>query len=281
MNSKALNTIGTSAKRIGLLIRNRFYDEGPGLGIGLGVIAGINLLSLLMSGSVWFNDPHYLTAWTFAIFVGMIVLSLNSFRGMHDGKAGVDWMLLPASPLEKYLAAALDCFIIYPLLAAGSATLLSWLLSLIQTAVQSSSQIGTMPRLNPEAPSFWSPLTAGGFRLWGELAIMGSIIMAGSATFRKNPLIKTAGIAIVYSLVMGGIIMIAALIFFKGRNFNFGYTLMGDMSDFEIGNRVLSSRAGNAIKVLFDIAQYALLPLFTVFYGYFKVYEKEARDEVQ
>lgn len=279
MKNGTLNTIAASLKRIGLLIRNRFYDEGPGLGIGLAVIAGINLLSLLLAGQAWFNSQGSLGIWSVIITVGVIVISISAFKGMHDGKAGVDWMLLPASPLEKYIAAAVDCCIVYPLLAAGSATLLSWLLSLIQKAIMLHSSNPLMQAYASQI-QFWTPMMAGGFKFWGELAITAAVAMAGSATFRKNPFIKTAGIAILYSLVAGAIMMILILIFFRSGNIS-SSGILGDLGVIQFGGRELSSRANRAIRILVDIAQYGLLPLFAVFYGYFKVYEKEARDEVQ
>ncbi len=35
------------------------------------------------------------------------------------------------------------------------------------------------------------------------------------------------------------------------------------------------------MDVIMQIVRYALIPLFALFYGYFRVAEKEARDEVQ
>ena len=46
------------------------------------------------------------------------------------------------------------------------------------------------------------------------------------------------------------------------------------IGDFSIG-------AEPAVDVVLGVVRYALVPLFALLYGYFRVAEKEARDEVQ
>ncbi|MFZ3109445.1 MAG: hypothetical protein WA234_01975 [Rectinemataceae bacterium] len=43
----------------------------------------------------------------------------------------------------------------------------------------------------------------------------------------------------------------------------------------------LSVNMSPAIDTILDIVRYALIPIFALLYGYFRVAEKEARDEVQ
>ena len=48
-----------------------------------------------------------------------------------------------------------------------------------------------------------------------------------------------------------------------------------------MANLKISRRAQDALRILFEVAYYASLPLLAVSFGAFKVIEKEGRDEVQ
>ena len=257
-----------SFRRCTLLVRNRLYDEAGSVGIGAAVMVGLNLLGLILSRRAWLNESGSDQAWSFAVILGGLLLASQAFKGMHDGKAGSEWLLLPASPLEKYAAAAADYLVIYPLVASAGAALASLLLSLLERALGGAG--GTV----------WTPVLAGGFRAWGEYSIAAVILMTGSASFRKAPLIKTAGVVTVYVLAMSLLAFIGVLIFFSNNAEASGSVLRveGLAINFE---RKLSEGAVKAETTLLDIARYGLAPLFALLYGYFRVFEKEARDEVQ
>jgi hypothetical protein len=257
-----------SLRRCALLVRNRLYDEAGSVAVGAAVMVGLNLLGLVLSRRAWLNETGSDQAWSFAVILGGLLLASQAFKGMHDGKAGSEWLLLPASPLEKYAAAAADYLVIYPLAASAGAALASLLLSLVERA------------LGGPGGSVWSPVLAGGFRAWGEYAIAATILMAGSASFRKAPLVKTAGVLTVYVLAMSLLAFIGIIVFF-GHSGDTGDSVLrvgGLAVNFE---RKLSEGAMRAEGTLLDIARYGLAPAFALLYGYFRVFEKEARDEVQ
>jgi hypothetical protein len=258
-----------SLRRCALLVRNRLYDEASSLGVGAAVIVGLNLLGLILSKRAWLNQTGGTQLWSFAVVLGGLLLAAQAFKGMHAGKAGSEWLLLPASPLEKYAAAAADYLLIYPLAAAAAASLASLLLSLLERALGGTG--GTI----------WTPLALGGFRGWGEYAIAAALLMAGSASFRKAPLVKTAGIATVYVLAMSLLAFVGVLIFFN-HNGEANYSVLRvEGMALNFGGKTLSEGAIKAETLLLDIARYGLAPLFALSYGYFRVFEKEARDEVQ
>jgi len=258
-----------SLRRCVLLVRNRLYDEAGAVGVGAAVMVGLNLLGLILSKRAWLNSSGSAQAWSFAVILGGLLLASQAFKGMHDGKAGSEWLLLPASPLEKYAAAAADYLVIYPLAASAAAALASLLLSLAERALGGPGGI------------VWTPALAGGFRGWGEYAIAAALLMTGSASFRKAPLIKTAGVATVYVLAMSLLAFIGVLIFFN-KNGEASYSVLRiEGMALNFGGKTLSAEAMRAESLLLDIARYGLTPVFALLYGYFRVFEKEARDEVQ
>ena len=165
-----------SFRRCALLVRNRLYDEAGSVGIGAAVMVGLNLLGLILSRRAWLNESGSDQAWSFAVILGGLLLASQAFKGMHDGKAGSEWLLLPASPLEKYAAAAADYLVIYPLVASAGAALASLLLSLLERALGGAG--GTV----------WTPVLAGGFRAWGEYAIAATILMRVRIAAHTGPI---------------------------------------------------------------------------------------------
>jgi len=255
-----------SFERLALLVRNRALEDFPSIAIVAGILAGINLLSILIVGKAVMNDPDG-QSWTFTISLAGLILASSAFKGMHDGRSGTDWLLLPATSLEKYAAALVSYLILLPVAAAIGATGLSAILSLIELIA------------GGQGGRILNPIQAFGIKGWIDFATGALVLAAGSATFRKRALIKTLGIVIVTVLVASGLLFVA---FIGVRNIqgvpvpfvrmsDGGWNINGDMS----------MKASPALDVLLGIVRYAFVPLFALLYGYFRVAEKEARDEVQ
>jgi len=263
--TKATLSTPFSVTRVALLCRNRALEDLPALAIGGGVLIGLNFLTLLFAGRAAMNTDGQ--SWTFAIMLAGFILASAAFRGMHDGRGGTDWILLPASSAEKYVAALFSYLVIYPIAASLSAMALSAILSLIELAV------------GGPGGKIWNPITAISLRGWANYAITALVLAVGSATFRKRALIKTIGAIVAYSLVAAGVFFLVIFIVRDLRglpSFSFaashgGFSLDGDFA----------WKAPPVASVLFDIARYAILPIAALAYGYFRVTEKEALDEVQ
>ena len=262
-----LGTMGGrfSPARAALLVRNRALEDGPGLGIGLGIVLGANVLSLVVSHRAFLNSAGG-QGWSTAIVLAGLILSAYAFKGMHDGKAGSDWILLPATPLEKYLAALLSYLVLYPFLAAAAATGASALLHLAESLAG-----GPGGRI-------WTPFQAGILEDYADYAVASLVFIAGSASFRKRAPLKTIGAVTAYGLALASLFLGGLALLHAGR---------GDL-DFRYMNGIFSAEGGidsdrieRIGKFLFEGIRLVLAPLFALLYGYFRVFEKEARDEVQ
>jgi bacteriorhodopsin len=187
---------------------------------------------------------------------------------MHDGKAGTEWILLPATPLENYAAALVSYLLVYPLAASLLATGSSAFLALVQGLVGGRS--GTI----------WTPALAGGLELYAQYAIAAVVFLAGSASFRKRAVLKTAGLAVAYVFSVAVVVFLLLWAFFgeeargAAGGLSEGFRLVFDAKD-------LGEGAERALKAICDAMYFGVLPLFALLYGYFRVFEKEARDEVQ
>lgn len=268
MNAKTLER-RFSIERIVLLLRNRIYEETPAVGIVAAIVFVSNILSLWVSHQAFFNAPRrHGAAWIATIAVGGLFIAGNSFKDMHDGKAGTEWLLLPATPLEKYAAAFLDSVVVFPVAGALLCLSLSAFLELISRVLGGVS--GTV----------WMPLDSGTIRAWAAYAIAAAVFLAGSASFRKIPILKTIGVASVFFLVVAGLVMVGARVLFGGGN---GAAMNMDFfnGEFTFDVSKVSQRAQDVVRLLFDVARYAILPAFAILFGASKVIEKEGLDEVQ
>jgi hypothetical protein len=255
-----------SIERIALLVRNRALEDFPALAIGTGIVLGLNLLSLVIEGKAAMNKSDG-QPWTFVISLAGILLASAAFRGMHDGRAGTDWILLPATGLEKYAAALLSYLILLPIVASIVAVALSALLSLIGLVL-----VGTGGQI-------WNPLAEFGLKGYIGYATACLVLAAGSATFRKRALIKTFGVAVVYLLAAAGILI--ALMYFARRAAGLPVPGISFLhGDFNIDGD-FSFDTPPAVDTILAFVRYALVPVSALLFGYFRVAEKEARDEVQ
>jgi hypothetical protein len=260
-----------SFARVALLTRNRLLDEASVAGIGAALIFALNLLGLLVARRAFFNAAAFGEGlWIPTIFVAGILLAAQAFRGMHDGKGGTDWMLLPATPLEKYAAAFLDSVVLFPLAAATAGALMSALLALLERAVGGSGG------------PVWTPFRIEALRAWADYAAAAVVLLAGSAAFRKAALIKTLGLGVAYSLVVGLILAGGLWAFFGGGSGDIPlFARPGLWMGASGSGMKVSAAALRAVRVDADVARYAILPAFAILFGAAKVAEKESRDEVQ
>ncbi|MCE5256874.1 MAG: hypothetical protein LLF89_08535 [Spirochaetaceae bacterium] len=257
-----------SIERTAILIRNRAFEDLPGILIGAGLLLGINLLSIVAAKRAVFNDGSG-QAWTFFLLGAGILFSSYAFKGMHDGKSGLDWILLPATPLEKYLAALIEYIILYPLVGAALTLGLSALLSLFESMA------------GGRGGRIWMPGFSDALRAWGEYAVVALWFLAGSATFRRKSFLKSAGVLMAYMLVM----MIGFFLVLASRRSSANGVVLNEMFYMNGRNGFIGGSFPEAVQsalgTVVDVLRYAVLPVFSLGYGYLRVVEKEVRDEVQ
>lgn len=261
-----------SFERVALLLKNRTLDDLPSLLIGVGILFGVNLLSIIGTGYALFNRGNN-QIWTVFLLGSGIVLSGYAFREMHDEKASLDWILLPATSLEKYVAALVEYVVLYPFIGALVVMGLSGLLSALELVAGSPGGHIWTP-----GPDFGSAMST-----WGNYAVFSLWFVAGSATFRRKPLLKSAGSLLVYVLVMTGFVFSILVAHRIPRDIAFdssAYSFMWNGAGRYMASP-LSGGAVAALNIILNVVLYGIVPIFCIGYGYLRVEEKEVRDEVQ
>ncbi len=255
-----------SFERVALLARNRLLEDVAPFVIALGTLAALNLLSLLLGGVAFLNHASPRsgqTGWPFLIWLGGVLLAGRAFSQMHNGRGGSDWILLPATPFEKYAAAFVSYLVVYPLAAGLAASGLSAVLEGLTSLLGGSPGVIFNPLAGLDEGS-----------LFGYLFFV-TAALAASARFGKLSLVKAGALFAAWAAFLGFLFMLGLLLSTpEGRE--------------ALGNRHFSYRFRPDFH---PASEPALIWLFRAWgwlswaaaavYGYFRVAEKEAVDEVQ
>jgi hypothetical protein len=242
-----------SPERLGLLVRNRVLDDAPVFGIAAAGVFALKLLGLFIGAHAGRNVGSHET-WPTLIAAGGILLASRAFERMHDGRGGSEWVLLPATPAEKYVGAFLSYLVLYPVVAVAASVALSALLALI----------GTL--LGAPGPGIWLPIRLLDAGPAASYALFAAFALAGSASFRKFALVKTAALSIAWMSLLG-LIWFGLAFLFAG-----GHLTLREI-DLPESKRI-------ALEILSGISKTAAF-VGAALYGYFRVAEKESVDEVQ
>jgi hypothetical protein len=259
-----------SPRRLYWLIRNRILQDLIPLAIGAAIILGLNLLALFFAPHMAFFNNTQGILWTIVILIGSSTLASGAFKDMQSGKSGTDWLLLPATALEKYLAALLELVIILPLVAIAVCTGLSTLLAGLQ---------------NLAGGAIWTPLSWNQASFWGCFAVTTLLFLTGSAFFRKQAFLKTLGIMISFSLVLAIFMTTATWLLVKSGRSMGGSGSMQFMSDqfsgISIGGKIAPKWLTDSLSWIWGVLYFGITPLAALAFGYFRIREKEAKDAVQ
>ncbi len=173
-----------SVARTLLLLRNLALAELPIALITAGVVFGLNLTALIITGTVPLNamgDGASAPLWGAGILLLGLYFASRAFKDMH-GRTGTDWLLLPATPAEKWTAGTLWILAVWPVLSALAAMASSG--ALAGLAVLGGAASGVV----------WHPFDGDGLTLALTFWSFAPVFLAGSAVFRKVPLVKTLGV---------------------------------------------------------------------------------------
>lgn len=260
---------GFSFERLALLMRNRFLDDLNAFLVSIAAVVGINLLSILMNKAAVFNSMGggaNASPWAAMISVGGVLLAGRAFLSMHNGRGGSDWILLPASPLEKYLAAFLSYLLLYPV----AASLASFALSAVFEgfALAFSAPAGAI--FDPASLANEGALTAYAFFV--------CFALAASARFAKLPLVKVGALGAAWGIAFMFLFMVGlAVATPEGREALAHRRLVLESIEFDISSGGVRE---TALTWLLRASFYVSI-LFAAVYGYFRIAEKESVDEVQ
>lgn len=248
-----------SFKRILLLMQKTAYENAKFTIIGMSTIFGffsvILFFSALNDGDAWGNMNSFYTA---GFIISGIFISGMAFTNFRSKEKTMNYLMLPASTLEKFISELLTTTIVF----AIGYTILFFAFNLV------TYLLGSMYGLPVEMMDITNVNVLKGFMFY---VIFQSIFLAGSATFKKVPLFFTsftifvAGIAILIFIVL-------VTTFLKGEfeNLAFGSFNINSNTfpEIDIENHPL-------VLIPKYMFYYLTAPLFWLV-TYFKIKEKEA-----
>ncbi len=204
----------------------------------------------------------------FLLLGGFITTSMLFSEDMFSKNAQHNWLMLPATNLEKFLSKALVSTIGYPI----ALTLLFFLTSVVTEPIQLLIFGSPIGLFNPFRDN----------ELWSLLAqywVWNSVFLLGATFFHKGHFIKTVLAVGVVFLGLGSLALLFTRIVFAIK---FGSSMQMFDSFMYFDSRYLQDSL-TALKVFSGIASvlyYAVLPLFCLVTAYFRVEEVQATDAV-
>ena len=259
-----------SLKRVALVLKSRVLEDLPTAFITAGIVFGANLVVLILTGKIPLNEVKFdgsaIPFWGVGIALLGLYLASRSFKGMH-GRDGTEWILLPATGAEKYASSLAWILVVWPIVSALA-------------AMASSAALAGIALLGGARPGvIWHPFSRFGLEAFLKYVTFAPVLIAGSAVFRKNALIKTLGIIAACSVA--ATLIVVPLFMWRYGERRYGGSFSFDNGAFSFSGNENLKGLQSLIQGLADTWRFAILPGFALVFAYFRVAEKEAIDEVQ
>lgn len=242
-------------RRIGLLARKDFLQNWRVLLIGTGGIAGVVLLSAIIHAFVG-SSASYEEFLRAPLFITGIIAASYAFSELHNKNKNDDYLLLPASALEKTLVRLLEVSLAVPLFGL----IVVALAALIAESVRFLAFGLPFNIFNPFVSPFWKDML--------NLIVIQSVFFLGGAWFKKNHLIKTALTVIVFFIIIVLFTSVLGRIVFSQY---FGGSLIPDF------NSLWKMKTALTIG---KILLYGLLPPFCWIMAWVRVAETQSSDGI-
>lgn len=118
-------------------------------------------------------------------------MSSRAFKRAHLPGFGIDYLMLPASTFEKFLARLLNTSIVYTV----GVVLFVELMSL--------AVLGLLTAFGRDTGAIYNPLTLGTLKTAGAYLVVNALFVCGSLYFGKGALVKTALVLGAFMLFLG------------------------------------------------------------------------------
>ena len=252
-----------SPRRIAFLIRNRVLSDLTPIALGAAVLLGlgvlIQLMSILLTGTtIPRKSGGGMWPWPLLVVLACFLTSSRAFRDMQSAKSATDWILLPATSIEKYLAIFLTTQFVVPVL--------TMLLGLLLWLFDGFSKL----------PSF-----LGQWEFWGMFLVINLVLMTGSTFYRKLAGLKTLGTFIGFGILLVFLGILGVVLLGNGDRLDFDSEIHLGGKDWSFRGQPLAPWVGTFLTWFWSLGVYLVTPLCALAFGFFRVKEKEARDAVQ
>jgi ABC-type antimicrobial peptide transport system permease subunit len=154
------------------------------------VAAVLLLLSLVLRGLAEDAMSNYRGAWLVLLFAWGPIVASFAFRELHDKTRNANWLLVPASALEKIVARGIW-------VTFGAFVFLLLYMTLVSALIEALHALAfgsARPLFHPLQGSVWTP--------FGHFLVVVSLYFAGAAWFRRAQFFKTTLVLAVIPIVL-------------------------------------------------------------------------------
>lgn len=267
-----------SGRRMGNFLLKDLVEGYRPLLIAAGAVAGVLLLNYVINalssqgatemvriGST--NSVTQMTYFGLTLFLGGFIISSRAFSELHVKNRNHDWLMIPASPIEKYLSR-----LALTTVGVGIGTVVFFFVFSILGAALTALLFG-----RPQ-PVF-SPFDGRVWMLVLHYFVLQSIFFAAAVYFKKAQFIKTVLVVTAFAV---GLMLLAAgalrLVFWKEFPYLASENAFANFDFSVIAPRLqAAARTASVVATVFYWA--VLAPVLWAF-AYFRLCEAEARNGV-
>lgn len=193
-----------SPRRFYLLLKRDFLTYYRTIIIAASVIGGFVIFASTISAITQNSRNFHPVLYFLLLYIGGFIVSSRAFREIHNSQKSYTYVTLPGSLLEKFSERLISTSIGYVL-----GTLLVYsIFTVISEGLNQAFFRYTHTFLNPLSRNFWIGSAA-------YLVIQG-VFLAGSLFFKKNSLIKTILMLIVFGIALLIIVIITVRLIIPG-----------------------------------------------------------------
>ena len=256
--------------RIWYLLKRDFHSKWKEYAISLGAAFGVFLVIMVITSKFEILDYSVHYGWlSIILFIFGFIFTSSAFKDAHKKLLNHDWLMLPASTLEKFL----EKLILYAVIIPAVTIVLYWVFNFLALLVIRMFFGEYYPVFNIADPAVW--------KMYGHFILVSSVFVIGAAWFKKNNFIKTIVALVIISFIISILSSLIGWIVFNDYfwpmvhgDFNFGYDF-GDGFDMD---RLES--LGHGILRLLKIFYFGLLAPVCWFGAWLKLREVEVKDGV-
>ena len=213
-------------------------------------------------------DAHYAFMGILMFILGFIFTSM-AFKDAHKKLLNHDWLMLPASTLEKFVEKLFLYAVVFPVVSILAYTVFTLFARIIIQLFLKEFY----PWFNPVDPVIW--------KMVFHYIIMQSVFILGASWFKNNNFIKTIIALVVFSIIMSLLSTFIGWLIFN----DYFWTLV--RADFNINmdlskgfNMARLENFGEGIIVTLKIIYLGLLAPVCWFGSWLKLREVEVKDGV-
>lgn len=256
--------------RIWYLLKRDFFVRWKDYAITIGAFCGLFLISMVIGTKTDGLEPgmHY-GCIGFILFIYGFIFTSTAFREAHKKLLIHNWLMLPASTLEKFISKLLISSVGF----AVASVAVYWIYTLIARLVIEVFLGAYLPAFNPFDAIVW--------QMVGHYLILQSIFLLGAVWFRNSNFIKTIVAVVLFSIIISFLSSLVAWIVFNDYfwtlvrgdfNFNIDFSAGFDMARLE--------GFGSGAAVLIKTIYFGLLAPVCWFGSWLKLRELEVQDGV-